>query len=527
MVDIDRARWVPPRPPRDRSVWGQNGGVPQEGPRVPAVPSPVPDLPPTRPRPARPPRGRVAGAWAHTSLARRIVLSYAVVAVAIGGVVGVGAVVQPDYGALTPYSGVGVDDVRSAPGQSAWAVDLASTLAPGAPADCLRFSAVDVGQSLVAVHADSAWDSGYSAETNCSIVPAGFRSRIALLDTADGSVRWVHDTAIDVQGGDGIAISWVSVLDSGTKLLVRTGTSDTTVVETLSTGTGQVLTTTGTRSWNDDDRFTASGSVVALGRQSSDGLSYVYELRDAHQLWRVVWRGTGNETATMIALDDRLLLGSTGTIQIPLSTGVPKPWNGPVNTSLGYAIHDGIVYAGRVTGSGVTTHAAGGFSAVSSSGKVLWSSDLDLRGSFSLGRDCLVVTNLRGDELTCLDYATGAVRWQRDTGSYSYTGSAVGQRTDDVYTVSTEGDPEIVALDGSSGRVRFRTPVPSGTSVVAAGHTVGYALSYGVTGSRTTVVAFDVSSGRRLWTRTSTLQVGVWGGHLIDVGVDGLARRWG
>lgn len=531
MSQIDHRPWTPPRPPGPASPWTPPLPTAQPSTGAQELPAPrlatPPSAPPRRPGRRAPRRGRIAGLWSRTSLPRRILLSYVALAAVIAAVVGVGVVVQPSYGTLSPWSGVRVDDVRASPTPRAWAVDLASTLAPGAPAECLRFTAVDVGQDLAAVRADSAWNSGFSDDASCSIVPSGYKSRVALLDTATGAVRWVHDTANDVDARSGVAISWVSTTGSGTRLLVRSGTDTSSVVETLSTTTGQVLGSTGTQSWSGDDRFTANGDVVAMGRRTGDGLEYIYELRDSRALSRVVWQGTANETATLIALDDRMLLGDRGTLQIPLATGTPRPWSGPVNTALGYALRGDVVFAARTRGSGVTTSAAGGFSAVDKTGRVLWSSDLDLRGSFSVGRDCLVVTNLRGDRLTCLDYRTGAVRWSRDTESYSYAGSAVGQRTDDVYTVSTNDDPQVVALDGGTGRVRFHADVPAGSYVVAAGHTVGYALTYGATGARTAVVAFDLSSGRRLWAHTSQLQLGVWGGHVIDVGLDGLARRLG
>ncbi|BDZ51222.1 hypothetical protein GCM10025867_34630 [Frondihabitans sucicola] len=150
---------------------------------------------------------------------------------------------------------------------------------------------------------------------------------------------------------------------------------------------------------------------------------------------------------------------------------------------------------------------------------------LNLRGSYSLTRSCLAVTNHDGNRLTCLDYRTGEALWTQDIGTFSYAGSALGQQSDDIYTVSTTDKARVVAIDGKTGRQRFSADVPAGSYVVAAGHTVAYALAYGISGSRSSVIALDVSSGKRLWTHSSQLQLSLWGGHLIDVGMDGLARR--
>lgn len=530
MADIDPAPWSPERPPSQAEIWRVSaapgpGSVPAAHSHVtvsePGRPSSRPDLPAS---PVRR-RGRIARGWSRASSARRILVAYIALATAIASVVGLGAAIQPHYGSLSPLGGIAVDDLRSEPSSSLWAVDLAATLAPGAPAECLRFTSLDVARGLAVVRAESARSYGFVDDSVCSVVPDGFRARIALLDTDDGTVRWVHDTSGDLDGSGASAITSASIVRDGSRLLVGAADSETSVVETLSLRSGDVISSTGSQAWSIESRFAAEGDVVAIGRRSDDGLGYVYELRDVADLARVVWRGEGNPTATMIALDDRLLLGEEGTQQIRLATGQPSRWGGPINTSLGYAVHDGIVYAPRTAGTGVTTTAAGGFSAVSPGGRVLWTSDLTLRGSFSLTRSCLAVTDLRGDLLSCLDYRTGRAHWTRDVGSISFASTAEGQRSDDVYTVSTSDEAQVVALDGGTGRERYRADVPAGSYVVATGQTVGYVLAYGISGSRTTMIAFDLSSGRRLWSRASQLQVSVWGGHLVDVGLDGLVRR--
>ncbi|RKR73639.1 PQQ-binding-like beta-propeller repeat protein [Frondihabitans australicus] len=523
--------WAPPRPPSYTSAWSPrtSSGVPraqdQREHLTPAPPAAPPAAVGVRWEAER--RDRRPRVLSRLSVTRRILLAYGCLAAAILLVVTVGGALQPTYGALQPWRGLHVDDVRSAPNQSSWAVDLAAIISPGTPPECLRFSTLDVGADLVAIRADGAWAYGFAPESSCSVVPAGFGSRVAVVDTRDGDVRWVHDVTDDFIVSQGASVTDMTSLDDGSHLLVHAETANQQVVENLSLATGQVLDTTGELPWSQDDRYTASGRVVALGALSSDSLEYTYELRNADDLSRIVWSGHGNESATMIALSDRLLLGGRGTLQIPLATGVATDWGGPVSTTSGYAVHDDDVFAANVSGSGVTTRMTRGFTALDRTGQVLWKSDLDLRGSYSTTRSCLAVTNEAGDTITCLDYRTGKPLWTTDVGSYSFAGSAPGQRTDDVYTVTTGSQAQLVAVDGATGRIRFETDVPAGSTVVAASDTVAYVAASGFTGARSTVIAVDASSGHTLWTRSSQVQVGVWGGHLVDVGMDGLARRLG
>lgn len=536
MVDNDERQWAPPRPPSYASPWAVSEEAPVRRSPVPEAPDGDTATKPGTQEPADPrpragvrweaePRRTRSRFWARVTVTRRILLAYLALAAAITLVVTVGGALQPTYGALAPFGGLRVDSVRASPAISPWAVDLGAMIAPGTPPECIRFSTVDVGTDLVAVRADGAWAYGFAPESACSVVPAGFGSRVVVIDTRDGDVRWVHDVADDFDGAQGVSVTWMSSLDDDSHLLVHAGTAAQQIVENLSLATGQVLDSTGKLPYTQDDRFTATGRLVALGALSLDSLDYTYQLRDADDLSRVVWQGRGNESATLIALSDRLLLGQQGTVQIPLATGIASEWGGPVSTTSGYAVHDDTVYAANLSGEGVTTHMTRGFSAVDRSGRVLWKSDLDLRGSYSITRSCLAATNEAGDTVSCLDYATGKTLWTSRIGGFAFAGSAVGQRTDDLYAVSSGTQSQLVAVDGRTGHVRFETAVPAGSTVVAASDTVVYVSTFGFTAARSTIIAVDASSGHVLWSRSSQVQIGVWGGHLIDVGMDGLARR--
>jgi outer membrane protein assembly factor BamB len=536
VIDNDDHQWAPTRPPSYASPWAVRQETTEQLSRGPGARGNGPPSNPTTEAPAEPPRR--AGVrweaeprhtrsrfWARVTVTRRILLAYVALALAITLVATVGGALQPTYGALAPFQGLRVDSVRASPAVSPWAVDLGAMIAPGTPPECIRFSTVDVGTDLVAVRADGAWAYGFAPESACSVVPAGLGSRVVVIDTKDGDVRWVHDVADDFGGDQGVSVTWMSSLDDDSHLLVHAGTGVQQIVENLSLATGQVVDTTGELPYTQDDRFTATGRVVALGALSLDSLDYTYQLRDADDLSHIVWQGRGNESATMIALSDRLLLGQQGTVQIPLATGIASEWGGPVSTTSGYAVHDDTVYAANLSGEGVTTHMTRGFSAVDRSGQVLWKSDLDLRGSYSITRSCLAATNEAGDTVSCLDYATGTTLWTSRIGGFSFAGSVTGQRTDDIYAVSSGTQAQLVAVDGRTGHVRFETAVPAGSTVVAASDTVVYVSTFGFTGARSTVIAVDASSGHVLWSRSSQVQIGVWGGHLIDVGMDGLARR--
>jgi len=528
MDDGSDDTWIPPRPPADEAVWEARERA-AASVSNPSVTTADPEFDET----FDPPAGRIARSRAsrrktsrvRIGLGRRVLLSYLALVAVIVGVTGIGAALQPTYGSLSPWQGIRVDDLRHSPGRSAWAVDLASALAPGAPPECLRYSGVDVGQDLVALRVDAAPLFGLPDDSLCSAVPDGLGSRLILMDASTGAIRWVHDVTPDFTRDVGITVTSISPVDHDSRLLVRAVAPSESVIESVSVATGEELDSTGPMPWTQEDRFVSSGSVVATGSLSIDDLTYVYRLRSVNDLSRVLWNGTGNETATMIALSDRLLLGATGTLQIPLATGRASPWGGPVDTTLGYAVHGDTVFAQNTTGDGVTTLASSGFRALDRSGRLLWKSDLTLRGSSSITRSCLAATDSTGARLTCLDYRTGKALWTHAIGSAAYVSGAPGQRSDDVFLVPTSGQARVVALDGATGRQRFSETVPAGSRVVAAGHTVGYALAYGISGSQSNVTAIDLATGRRLWSHSAEVQLSIWGGHLIDVGIDGLARR--
>lgn len=74
---------------------------------------------------------------------------------------------QPGYGGERPWRGVAVDDLRELPTATGWSVDLGAVLAPGSPAECLRFRDEPVDDSRVLLRAAGAWTYGFANDADC------------------------------------------------------------------------------------------------------------------------------------------------------------------------------------------------------------------------------------------------------------------------------------------------------------------------------------------------------------------------
>jgi len=266
---------------------------------------------------------------------------------------------------------------------------------------------------------------------------------------------------------------------------------------------------------------------VVTGRQPAAGGRYRYEVRDAGDLGRLVWQGVGTSTGVVLALEDRALVATpAGTVQVDPATGAERPWGTRLDRLVGVVQHDGLI----VSPSG----SAGGFTARDEEGRVRWTSDADLGGASTATRSCLVVTDVAAEQVSCLDWSTSETRWTRARDGATSVDGLVGQTDDAVFAASTTGAStdatesrvlSLRTLDGATGTTRAVAELPGGAVPAAAGRTVGYALAYGSSGGRSTVVAFDLASGERLWVYPGRMQVAFWGGRLIDVDVDGVAHE--
>jgi len=464
-----------------------------------------------------------------TRVARRVAFVPLALAVAVALVAVVVVPLQPGYGSDDPWQGIAVDDLRREPETTGWRVDLRSALAPGAPAECLRYRATPVEQGVALVGAAGALTYGFANDGDCATPTTGVGSRIGSLDVDRGAFRWVHDVADDLAARGLVGAPLVSTVTAvrGTDLvLVRASADGRQVLLTLSGHTGRAVDVVDTGPLGDADQFQTSASVVVTGRQPNPGGPFTYDLRDVRDLGRVVWSGPGSSSGIALALSDRLLVaGPDGTVQVDLATGDERPWRARLDRLVGHVVQDDVVYAPR--GGAATGRGDAGFVAVSAEGRELWASDVGVRGGYSITRSCLAVTDVRSRTVTCLDLATGEVRWSDASSSSSALDGLPGQTDDRVFATATAAGPGPVVvrtLDGSTGAATTRLSLPDGAVLTAAGRTVGYALAYGSSGGRSTLVAFDLSSGRQLWQHAAPLQVYAWAGRLVDVDVDGVAR---
>jgi len=475
--------------------------------------------------PARPRRvGPVGRWWARASAGRRLLVGYALVVVVALGVTLAVVPTQPVYGGSSPWKGVSVADLRTRPATDGWSLDLAGALAPDARPACLRFPNEVVSPGRILVGAAAAWTYGFANDAGCGSDTDGIGSRLALVDTVHGQSVWLHDLTADARGlgldGSVEVISAAPAGDTGL-MLVRAAVDDDVVMLTLDAATGRTVEAAAPRSATTSDQFQASGTTVLTGRQGSAGGRFVYEVRDVRDLGRVAWSGPGTTTGVALALDDRAVVAtSDGTLQIDPSSGEATPWGTRLDALGGYVVRGGDLYS--------PTGDDGGFTARGPDGAELWRSSTSVHGSWTAARSCLVVTDVAADQVACLDYATGAVRWTRSGAGATSVEGLPGQ-TDDTVWSTTPGGPAddlgVRGLDGASGSVTTRLELPNGAALVAAGRTVGYALAYGSSGGRSSVIGFDLATGERLWRYSGQLQVSVWSGTLVDIDVDGVAHE--
>ncbi len=523
-------RWLPARPGAS-VVWERPAtppsGVPREGRAPEEARAGHPDEP-APPAASRAVPGRVARRWRRLSPGRRLGVGYLALLAVAALVAGALAPGQPVYGGLSPWQGAGTVDLREAPTASGWTADLAGALAPGAPALCLRFPSRPVGDDgLVLVRAAAAWTYGFANDAGCGSDTRSVGSRIGLLDTRDGRMVWVHDVRDDLDGLDdldGAEVASASVVDDGgapERVLLRAAGGGRARLVALDPATGAVVDASAPWTTTDAEQFQAEGHVVLTGRQPSAGGAWRWEVRAADDLGQVSWRGAGTTTGVVLALPDRALVSTPeGTLQVDPGTGRARAWGARLDALAAPVVHDDLIVS--------TTGRAGGFTAVDHEGRTRWVSDPSVRGAASAARSCLAVTDVADDRVSCVDWRTGATRWTRTGLGAVGVDGLPGQTDEAVFASGSSGDDgttTLRVLDGEDGAATAVARLPRGAVPVATGRTVGYALAYGSSGGRSTVVAFDRSSGDRLWVYAGRLQVSFWGGGLVDVDVDGVAHE--
>lgn len=524
----DRPGWRPSRPVAAPRASGPSSAtapaaapapsaqevpVPLDGPVAPGAPR----RPWRGPRPDRPPRP-----W------RRLALSTVALLAATGLVAGLG-LVQPRYGAAPPLGGTAVDDLRGAPVASGPGVDLAGTLAPGVPPECLRWTSTTVAPGLAVVRGAGAWSYGAANDGDCATAEATVGDRVGLLDLDGGRFRWVHDVADDlaatgavrVDGADDVDV-WA---DEGTGLvLLRVDDGERVVLVTLDRASGRVVERVDAGPLLPGARTLVDGRTVALASRAVGDEAWTFVLRDARALDRVAWTGTGTAEGTALALPDRLVVDRAGgAVQVDLAARAERAWGHRLDRLEDVHPHDGgLVALEAAAGPGAGPRVV----SLAPDGTTRWAAPVGRRVAVVPVRDGVVVLDPRERTLTLLD-GRGAASWSRTVPATSVATTLPGQRGGDVVVTTAPvrgGRLDVRALDGVTGAQRYAVGLPDDALLVAAGRTVGYALAFGVSGARSTLVAFDLDDGGVLWTHAAQLQVSVWAGRLVDVDVDGSLR---
>jgi outer membrane protein assembly factor BamB len=464
--------------------------------------------------------------------APRLLGGYLALLVATAVVLVAGWAADPDYGAEPPWRGLVVDDLRSAPGETLWSLDLAALLAPEAPAHCVHLwpSAAESGLVAVTTSIDldleadvdlRADDLAQAAECRTAAF-AHDTSRVALVDVRTGVAVWVHDLVDDVPDADPTSIPSAQVVPAAGRVLVQTQSERGLVQAALAIDDGRHLETARER------RDLPSVSVATLGRlqlrstAAAVGDPDAYALVDAGALTDPVWRGSADRGGTPLLVPGALVVRIEGrSVRVDGRTGELTPYGsnpdllaaGPPGSGV-----DGDLFAVR-SGPGGRDVAA-----LAPDGAARWARPIDAR-SLASTPGCLLVT-AEDDTTTCLSPADGTTRWSVD-GPTTTARGVPGQVSDDVYGVARlDGRPRLTAIDGSDGQAVFDVPAGDLETVVAASRTVVY-LAMGASPQSRAVAAHDAASGRPLWTLRSAGSVSFWGGALVEVDGVGVARRLG
>ena len=531
----DPAGWRPSRP---AAAPLSPGPAPTHGPGHGPGPKPAPESaqeatadphepltsgasrprrPRRRPRGHRPPRP-----------GRRLALVAGALVAASALVAGLG-IAQPRYGAAAPLGGTAVDDLREPPAASGPGVDLAGTLAPGVPAECLRWTSTTVGPGLAVVRGAGAWSYGAANDGDCATAEATVGDRVGLLDLDAGRFRWVHDAADDlaatgavrVDGADDVDV-WAD--DATGLVLLRVDDGERIVLVGLDRASGRVVQRVDAGPLLPGARTLVEGRTVALASRAAGDEAWTFVLRDLRTLGRVAWTGTGTAEGAAVALPDRLVVDRAGgPVQVDLASRAERAWGQRLDRLEDVRPHDGGLLAlEAAAGPGSPARVV----SLAADGTTRWSAPAGRRVALSPVRDGVAVLDPRERTLTLLD-AGGRASWSVEVAATSVARTLPGQRHGDVFVTTApvrDGPLDVRALDGRTGAQRYGAGLPDDAVLVAAGRTVGYALAFGVSGARSTLVAFDLDDGRVLWEHAAQLQASAWAGRLVEVDVDGTLR---
>jgi len=533
--------------------------------RTPDGPGTPPDHPLARAR------RRVTGAWRRAAPPRRLSVTAAALVVAAALVTTIGVVEAPRYSSAAPQDGVVGDDLRHEPVAASWTLTPADLGVPRDRASCLVWQAETSvrpdlldGDVLVSASGD-----GTALSTGCSF-DGGFGgttqtvSRLARIDPDDGTVRWWVDLGAELDAGSGFVQTWPAEGSGGTALVSTLGFGsdgfasayarldlDTGELTEASTSlNGRARLTDASASWalvSSDPEFAYQDSAVYYDSEPGVGQFSLYSVDD---LETPVWTGdtTGRQDEALTP-DGLLVLDDGAITAVDGRTGDTRRWGPDLPTATTVTVDGDLVVVGLDPAIPTSTGDTDGtVVALSLDGRELWRHGYRQDRSVQATDDCLVFSTTPG--VVCVDRRTGAERWTtppRDPrhGLARVTTDPAGDRGSLVFAQTFEpggagaasgrlapGDASDVTertvrlLDPASGDEVARASVPTESQIALVGRTTGYAAAAPSGGRTSTVTAFDLSDGHRLWQLDADRdQLGFWGGALVANRPDGSVRR--
>ncbi|BDZ51220.1 hypothetical protein GCM10025867_34610 [Frondihabitans sucicola] len=438
-------------------------------------------------------------------------------------ITGLGASLTPVYGNLSPYRESGVVDVRSAPHSTGWTTDLARSILPGVPVRCVSFTSSQSTDSLVLLTGAS---QPLGSSTGCSTLTSSqVRSTIALFDAATGRVLWTKNlgTLFSADAGT-VTLQQSAIVSAAGRVVLQATVGGRYSVATLAIPTGRETGSVVQPPDQVGQSPVIAGTLLLYSGSTSREGSTEWTLVDVRRLGRPLWTAVLPDSdspwltrrAAFATIDGR-------SMRIDGRSGrMTEFGGGSVDLSNTLQDVDGL-YTTHVVQAGTIV------TAWDADGRRLWSRSGfgDLTG---VSRDCVVVALPGTTKLTCLDHGDGRSRWTTDVGSLAYATFLPGQTSRDVPVYRSLGNrTEIVMIDGDTGKREYVLRLEPQTQVIAVSRTTGYLRTSSETGTATQLTAFDVHSGRTLWTRATGADgdTEFWGGHLVSVDAGQVARELG
>jgi len=429
----------------------------------------------------------------------------------------VGTAATPTYASLSPWRSDAVADLRGAPTADGWSTDLAARLLPLVAPGCAAFHASSAVDHVVLLWATTTGH-GCTPATADTVT-----STVALFDTATGDVLWTHRLSTDAFRDIGtVAVSSASVVRASRTVLVEASAAGRFRVVSLDLATGSLKGFHDLGTTDQGVQSTVTASFALLGATGATAGTTRWQLVDPARVGRPVWFATLDDTARPLLVGDAVFVALGGrSVRVDGRTGrITTLGQGTVD--LQSAVVEGNdLYTTQASDAGDVITAWNG------EGRMLWvrSGTGDIVG---VTRTCVVTSFVGTATSSCLSRATGHVLWGAGTGTSSVSLGLPGQTSDSVFVVSVAASGrQLLVLDGATGAVEAAASIPVLTFPVLASHSTGYLVRRDAADADESISAFDVRTGRVLWTEGASRgrSVELWGGRLVSVSSAGVARE--